>query len=933
MNKDKIFLAKTVYKKAITIMEEDIDKKISDLNDKLLSDNIEFASGLIERGNPVVALSKLKKDIYDGEKDSLTKETYKFPSFLNVGNLNSWHTTPSKILNGKMFHTEVPMFLPFENAPIAFIQNQKYKNEITNVIETLGLKLIASLPNGLTRTIIIDKTGSGQNFPNLIKLHNKFNEDKIISEDNEIETELEDLKHSMSTVTTSITANGFESVEDYNNNTDEIPQPYKILFIANFPIGFSKKASESLLSILESGTKSGIHVIMTMSVNLKYGTGQSVSGITLDEFLKHTILFDYTDRPHEYLRKGLIDYNVNLYSAPFSNESEMKELFNNTFKITFEEASTKVFDKYIEDLNERISKINIKPVIDIRKTFPKEMWTHEAGPGMCAPFAKNGIENIFISLGINQWGEEEGTHHGLIGGSTGSGKTVLLHDIILHACMRHSPKFLKFWLLDYKEGTEFATYENFPYIEILSMESEVEFGQEVLANAITIMKERGKLFKKLGVSNLKNYNKACDDNGKPEDKMHRIIIIVDEFQALFPKNPKITAKTNNLIDQILRLGRSFGINLLLATQTLKGIDMDPQLMSNMPLRIGLKMDKKDVSKLFDENNHAPKSLSNPGEGIYNKQFGLSTANVHFQAYMALNDAVDEIKEMIEDKIKKEFSEEEYNKLMDVRFVYTGDKPGDINLNEELMEKIERNEKFNDMEFYIGEYAGLSKEHSSLKLTRDFSENFLMVGMDIERAASLYYFILNQLAFNETETKIYFSNYNKKISDFFTDNLKYDNIKWGSNKNQEEILNEIWEEFNRRKELSEIEIEKLPRIINASFFMEGGLLFSNPGHGSNSPIKKFETLIAEGPELGIHIMLYATSMQTINNAGLTRSVDKFKKRIAIPGGGNSLKIFGEEAAEVEVSKSKNILLAHSGDTGTSIFKFKAYIHEYFEGDNE
>lgn len=931
MRDQEKFLAKSTYQNAVDIMEKDISSKLIELNNILMEENLEFVESLIESGTPIIALSTMNEDIYKAERDSLKKETYKFPSFLNVGTLNSWHTTPSRILHGKMFPTEVPLFIPFESAPIAFIQNQKYKDSITNIMELITIKSISSLPNGLSRTIIIDKTGSGQNFPNLIKLHSKFNNDKIISEDNEIENELEAIKHSMSSVTSSITANGFTSIEDYNNNTDEIPQPYKFLLISNFPIGFSKKASESLLSILESGPRSGIYTIMSMSVDLKHGTSQSVSGISLEEFFKNTLLFDYSDRPHEYLRKGLIKENVNLYSAPFPNEDSLKELYNNTFKIVFETATKDKFDTYIKDLNERISAINIKPLIDIRKTFPAEFWTHEAGAGMCAQFAKNGIEDIFISLGINQWGEEEGTHHGLIGGSTGSGKTVLLHDIILHAAMRHSPRFLRFWLLDYKEGTEFATYENFPYIEILSMESEVEFGQEVLANALEILKKRSILFKKKGVSNLKNYNAACDNDN---DKLHRIVIIIDEFQALFPKQPKVTAKTNMLIDQILRLGRSFGINLLLATQTLKGIDMEPQLMSNMPLRIGLKMDKKDVSKLFDENNHAPKSLSNPGEGIYNKQFGLSTANVNFQAYLALNDAVDEIKDMLTEKIKKEFSEEEYEELMESRFVYTGDKPGDISLNEDYIDKINNNKKFKDMSFYIGEYAGLSKDHSSFSLTRDFSENFIIVGMDIERAASIFYFALSQLAFNEVDTIIEFSNFNKKMGDFFEDQLsKFNNIKFSNNKTQRERLDETWIEFERRKTLTELELSKLPRLIQAYFFIEGSLLFSNPGHGSDSPMKKIEALISEGPELGIHTMLYATSMQTINAVGLSRELDKFKKKIGIPGGGNFLKLFGEEGTEVELSSSKNILLAHTGETGSSIYKFKSYKHEYFEIEEE
>jgi len=914
---NKKSMSKEVYSHITGVMKEDLHQDIQSLNDSLLMKNLDFIESLIDSGISISALSKINIDKYKENIDTIKKENYKFPSFINIGELKNWHSTPSKIIGNEVFNTTSPFILPIENTSIGFIQNQKYKTEITNTMETIVLKLMSALPINLTRVSIIDKTGSGQNFPNLIRLHDKFTSDKIISDDIEIETELEDIKNSMSSITGSITSNGFTSIEDYNNNTDEIAQSYKIIAISNFPIGFSKKASESLLSIIESGYKAGIYVVMNFAIDLKHGYSQPIAGLSLNDFLKQMISFEFSDKPHEYTKRGYLKENINMLSVPYPKETAIIELLNNDFKIDFERTEKTVFDSLLKELNTRISEINIKPIIEIEKTVPKELWTGEAGEGVAIQFAKNGIENIFLSLGVNQFGESEGTYHGIIGGSTGSGKTVLLHDIILHGSMKYSPKELQFWLLDYKEGTEFATYVDYPHVNILSMESEVEFGQEVLQNVIDQIKERGRLFKAVGAENLKAYN----DKVEEDKRLPRTLIIIDEFQVLFPRNPKVTAKTNDLINFVLRQGRSFGFNLLLSTQTLKGIDMDPQLMSNMPLRIGLKMDKNDVSKLFNENNTAVKFLEDPGEGIYNKLFGQSTANVNFQAYKAVSNTIKNIKKIVLDKIDKEFSEEDKRKLNESRFIYNGEKAGDLKGNKIYQEKISKNEKFDNMEFFIGEYAGLTKEHAKFKFEREYGENMLIVGEGMERVAKLFKFVIKQLAYNKTQTKVILHNFNKK-NDFIFEDIRYDNFEKHMNRTHAESLNNIWKEYLARKELNEEEINEKERIVNFVFFPEGSTEFNSNDYQKESPIFKLKKLINEGSELGIHIVIYMSNVNTLSTLDLVRDIDKFKKKIGT-GSGNYDKIFGDLISDYNESKSKFVMTAASGEPGTGLFKFKDY----------
>jgi Cdc6-like AAA superfamily ATPase len=917
---DYLNLKEILLKNAKTKIINDLENDMNLMDNKLNEKSLDYILKLSEKV-PLQSLTPLNLDIYKEGREYLTRKNYNFPSFLNIGNLKNWHSMPSRLIGDKIFPSSIPFLLPISQNGVGFFMNPKFKKEIISTMELMAIKLLSSIPDGLARITIIDKNGAGQNFPTLLMLNDKFTEGKILAEDNEIERDMLELKQSMKTITQSITSNGFDSIEDYNKNTDEIPQAYRFLFISNFPSGFSKKAAEALVAILESGHNAGIYTFINFTSDPKYGMNQQISGIPLSEFTKNISLFEYLTKPHDYTRRGLLKRNINLFSSPLINDQEYKKFVNNSFKIEFEEPNHHLVIDIIEDINNRIQDMNLRPIIDIRKTLPEELWTENAGKGVCAPFAKSGIENIFLSLGINQFGEDESTHHGIIGGATGSGKTVTLHDMILHLCLRYSPKDLNFWLLDYKEGTEFAVYEHFPYIQILSMESEVEFGQEVLSKANDLMEERGALFKTVGAANLFAYNSKVPE----EKRLPRVVLIIDEFQALFPKQAQVTAITNERIDRILRLGRSFGVNLLLSTQTLKGVDMDAQLLSNMPLRIALKMDEKDAIKLFGDENSAPKFLKDPGEGIYNKSYGLSTANVHFQAYLALGPAVESIKAKLIDHMNNTYDQETIDKIMNSRFVYNGDKEALIENNKTLNKIKENNEKLKNNKFYIGEPAGLSKEHAFLDFKNDFADNLLMVGMDIDKAASITYNLIDQLTISDIKNKIYMANYNKSFKNIFQQiSKKNDNVEYINNISSEDTIEKLIKIFEERQNLSEKEIKQQEQIFFINFFIENSKIFTASGYGNDTPLAKLKKIIYEGPEFGIHIIIYATSFQTLMSTDISRDIDKFKKKIIFQGG-NSLKALGEENT-IKFSKSPHVAIATKGEIGIPAFKFKPYVNK-------
>jgi hypothetical protein len=113
-----------------------------------------------------------------------------------------------------------------------------------------------------------------------------------------------------------------------------------------------------------------------------------------------------------------------------------------------------------------------------------------------------------------------------------------------------------------------------------------------------------------------------------EEKLPRILIIIDEAQKLFV-NYQVGGKVNALLSEIVRQGRAFGLHFLLSSQTFKGVDIENDVKNEMPLRIAFKLHPNNCSEIMDYGNDAPAYLK-LYEIIYNSENGIEDKNVKVQ---------------------------------------------------------------------------------------------------------------------------------------------------------------------------------------------------------------------------------------------------------------------------------------------------------------
>ena len=172
--------------------------------------------------------------------------------------------------------------------------------------------------------------------------------------------------------------------------------------------------------------------------------------------------------------------------------------------------------------------------------------------------------------------------HCFIIGQSGTGKSVFLHDVIIGAMAKYSPEELELYLMDFKiGGVEFNRYKNEKHVKALLVDnSDIQITLEILRDISNKMRERGKLLRASGVSNIVEYNQV-----NPNKKMPRIVFIADECHVMFPtmnsKEAKLYREISEILSKIAKEGRSQGVHLVLATQTIAQAEIPSEVINNI----------------------------------------------------------------------------------------------------------------------------------------------------------------------------------------------------------------------------------------------------------------------------------------------------------------------------------------------------------------
>ena len=180
--------------------------------------------------------------------------------------------------------------------------------------------------------------------------------------------------------------------------------------------------------------------------------------------------------------------------------------------------------------------------------------------------------------------------HGLIAGSTGSGKSELLMTMIIGMALNFNPDVLNFVLIDYKGGAAFEPFKKLPHKVDIVTNLDQSATARVFASIIAELDRRQKLNTYTNSKDIVHYRKKGLNLEPGRPPYPHLFIIIDEFAEMISGNAEYKAQ----LESITRLGRALGVTLILAAQ--RPVGVTDQMRANIKFRICLRVETPDDSR-------------------------------------------------------------------------------------------------------------------------------------------------------------------------------------------------------------------------------------------------------------------------------------------------------------------------------------------------
>lgn len=248
----------------------------------------------------------------------------------------------------------------------------------------------------------------------------------------------------------------------------------------------------------------------------------------------------------------------------------------------------------VSQIPESITFYDMYKIHSARELHAEERWhKNQSHKSLAVPLGVRGNdEYVYLNLHEKAHGP-----HGLVAGTTGSGKSEIIQSYILSLAVNFHPYEVGFLLIDYKGGGMAGLFKNLPHL--LGTITNLD-GTESLRAMASIKSEllrRQKIFSEHGVNHINGYNKLFK-NGEASIPIPHLFLISDEFAELKKEQPDFMAE----LISTARIGRSLGVHLILATQKPSGV-VDDQIWSNSKFKLALKVqdegDSREILKTSD----------------------------------------------------------------------------------------------------------------------------------------------------------------------------------------------------------------------------------------------------------------------------------------------------------------------------------------------
>ena len=483
-----------------------------------------------------------------------------------------------------------------------------------SLLQALTLRLTVATRPGTVRLALADPLGQGEQLSGFLRLPATLRVGTgVASSATEIEALLKTLTDHVVEVTQTRLTNVYDSVEAYNAATTGVSVPYHILVLAGFPGGISEQSAELLTRLARNGPRAGVYILATIEHGLERAHGSHGPGLSA-------------------LAAAAADLHVSPRNDGYSVTWNDPDFGRWAIEPDAMPPSARV-NAWLDAVGAAAS-LGSRELPFARIAIPpSQRWSADTTDGLDA------------QIGVDSRGEPQhfvmgsrGVHNGLVGGDVRMGKSNLLHVLITQLALKYPPEELELYLLDFKE-VEFDAYltQRLPHAKAIASRTDREFGLSMLRRFHDEIERRARLCRQARVTQLPEYRRETGQ------VLPRSLVIMDEFQVLFSEEDRLSREAGALLADIAKRGAAFGLHLLLATQSPGGsltVHLRPAY-EQMALRIALGCLLPSVSQaILGEGNDAAIRLSRAGDAIYNDRRGEGANTVMRIAMLPTRDRLE-----------------------------------------------------------------------------------------------------------------------------------------------------------------------------------------------------------------------------------------------------------------------------------------------------